>query len=83
MADVVLNEDSLALLYSDGLTEATDAEGQELGVEGLEALLDDVVAVSAQEAAECLLSAVEHFGGDDQDRDDRTLVLLKTLPRDS
>jgi phosphoserine phosphatase len=81
-ASLVLDDGGQVLLYSDGLTEASDAAGQEMGVEGLEELLDEVGEVSAGEAAECLLSSVEQYSIDDPDRDDRTLVLLKARSRE-
>jgi serine phosphatase RsbU (regulator of sigma subunit) len=77
---VELGENSVLLLYSDGLTEAADESGEELGVEGLETILADVAGEQAEPAAAKILEAVERFGGSDQDRDDRTLVLLRRLP---
>jgi len=78
---VELGEGSALLLYSDGLTEAADESGEELGVEGLEKILADVAGEPAEPAATRILEAVERFGGADQDRDDRTLVLLRCVSR--
>jgi len=76
--EVVLEDQALLFLYSDGLSEAADSAGEDLGVEGLERLLAEVSHEPARVAADRILAAVEAHGGADQDRDDRTLVLLKT-----
>lgn len=74
-----LTEDAALLLYSDGLTEATDAAGSELGVDGVAALLEEVRGDDADVAVDRILAGVIAHGGNDPERDDRTLLLLKTV----
>jgi serine phosphatase RsbU (regulator of sigma subunit) len=79
VGELKLEVGSTLLLYSDGLSEAADAAGEELGVGGLERLLRRVSGQSVEEAAGSLLDAVEEHGQDGSDRDDRTLILLRHL----
>lgn len=71
-----LRDGESLLLYSDGLTEAADDSGVELGVDGLEKLLARNAERSANAAADDILEAVESFGVQGE-ADDRTLLLLK------
>jgi serine phosphatase RsbU (regulator of sigma subunit) len=76
--DVVsLEEKSALLLYSDGLTEASDAAGNELGIEGVERLLSEAASDPADKAVERILAGVEAYASGAQDRDDRTALLIK------
>ena len=71
-----LGESETLLLYSDGLSEAADAKGEELGVDGLEKLLAGAAGMSATEAGNTILEAVESFGQGGE-VDDRTFLILK------
>jgi sigma-B regulation protein RsbU (phosphoserine phosphatase) len=68
---------SLALFYSDGLTEAADADGRELGEEGAVEVLRENRDRPAQEICERLWGAVLDHSGTRQHQDDVTLVCLK------
>ena len=67
----------IVLLYTDGMTEAFSAFGEEFGAKRL----CDVVAanrsLSCEDLAEKLYQAVEEFSGHQPPTDDRTLVLIK------
>ncbi|HSB60346.1 MAG TPA: SpoIIE family protein phosphatase, partial [Vicinamibacteria bacterium] len=76
-----LAEGSSVLLYSDGLTEAADAAGNELGVEGVERLLSLAAGEPAASAVEQILAGVSSYASGETDRDDRTLVLLRRVTR--
>lgn len=69
--------DSL-VLYSDGATEAQDAEGLEFGVEGVDAVLASAGPSSLSAVADGVLEAVDGWdvGGND---DDLTLVAVRRV----
>ena len=81
--EVVLAPGDLLVLYTDGVTEATDSEGSMFG----EARLHDMVAglgsATAQEVIAAILDAVRSFAGEAPQADDLTLVVLRRLPSDS
>jgi sigma-B regulation protein RsbU (phosphoserine phosphatase) len=74
-----LGDDASLLLYSDGLTEATDAAGRELGIDGVAELLREVSGDDAEVAVDRILAGVIAHGGNDPERDDRTLLLVRTV----
>ena len=63
------------LLFTDGITEAEDAQGEEFGVERVAAFVKAHTASSAAELNEQLLAKVSDFCGA-QFQDDATLVVL-------
>jgi len=63
------------LLFTDGITEAEDAQGEEFGVERVAAFVKAHAASSAAELNEQLLAQVSDFCGA-QFQDDATLVVL-------
>lgn len=71
-----LMENDVVLIYSDGITEAADAEEEELGVEGVSTLVKENSANSARELNECLFTtATQHTQGEKQD--DITVLTIK------
>ena len=77
--EVELEQGSSLLLYSDGLTEALDADGNELGVDGLEKIFMATALGDAEAAADEILSKVVAYGKADPNPDDRTLLLAVTV----
>jgi sigma-B regulation protein RsbU (phosphoserine phosphatase) len=75
--DLTLDAGDVALLYSDGLSEATDTDGRELGPEGLETLLRAVPQESAEATASRLMECVEAFADPLVEGDDRTLLVVR------
>lgn len=75
--ETVLAEGDLLLLYTDGLTEAADPEGRELGVEGLEAICRRHAGSPAEELAAALDREIDEFTGGAPPVDDRTVVVLQ------
>lgn len=76
---LVLAPGDTLVLYSDGVTDVQNAEGQ---FYGWQKLRDAVVAnaqLSAAEIADALLVDVDHFSGGAHPFDDRTLVVLKVI----
>lgn len=69
--------------YTDGVTEAMDAEGGFYGEERLQALLaaENLRHVSPQVLNQTLLQAVRDFAGDSEQSDDITVLSLKITAR--
>jgi serine phosphatase RsbU (regulator of sigma subunit)/catechol 2,3-dioxygenase-like lactoylglutathione lyase family enzyme len=71
--------DSLAL-YTDGVTEACDAQGEEFGQQRLAALLQQHAALGAQATVDAVLEAVQQYC-DGEQGDDVTLIVAKCTRR--
>lgn len=68
---------AIAVLYSDGITEAENIEGEEFDNERLELLLADVAPVAADDIRDRIANAVDTFVGSAPQKDDQTLVVLR------
>ncbi|MEE8587606.1 MAG: PP2C family protein-serine/threonine phosphatase [Acidobacteriota bacterium] len=68
--------DSL-ILYSDGITEAMDGQGQEYGDDRFQKAIEGLDGHSAQSARDLLLDQVRQFTGDVPQYDDMTIVVLR------
>jgi serine phosphatase RsbU (regulator of sigma subunit) len=66
------------VLYSDGITEAENAEGEEYGNDRLEAILRDRADASPHDLRDAIVSAVDAFVGGAAQKDDQTLVIART-----
>jgi len=82
-----LNESSFTLglsdkivLYTDGVTEAFNAQGEEFGFERLVETVQRVGAKPAESLLACLHNEVSLFRGDCEQSDDITLVVLESAP---
>src|SRR5437763_10368513 len=69
---------STVVLYSDGITEAENLDGDEFGNERLEALLAEHAGDSAAALRDAIAAAVDAFVGDAPQKDDETLVVART-----
>jgi sigma-B regulation protein RsbU (phosphoserine phosphatase) len=69
----------LLLLYTDGLTEALDAEGDEFGVERLTGELLESAPTGAVETLHRLARSVQTFSVGQPQHDDITLIALRKL----
>ena len=67
----------LVVLYSDGVSEAANPDGDELGREGLLSLARSLDAQSAQAFGTQLISALESYRGGAEPLDDQTIIVLK------
>lgn len=67
----------ILVLYSDGLTEAANAEGDFFGQERITEILQQHAAESANALADRMMNAVAAFSSSQYPSDDRTLVILK------
>jgi sigma-B regulation protein RsbU (phosphoserine phosphatase) len=68
-----------AVLYSDGITEAEDIDGNELGNERLEALIEQHVGCSADLIRDQIASLVDAFVGEAPQKDDETIVIARRV----
>ncbi len=65
------------VLYSDGITEAVDKNGEEFGESGLLSVISENMGVSAEQMTEKIITAVNRHAGDNVQFDDMTLVIIK------
>jgi phosphoserine phosphatase RsbU/P len=67
----------LVVLYSDGISEATNSSGAELGRDGLRELLRAVDVRSPEALGTELVSALQDFRGDAAPQDDQTIIVMQ------
>jgi sigma-B regulation protein RsbU (phosphoserine phosphatase) len=73
---VELDASDVLVVYSDGITEAADSNGEEFGAGRLTEVVKSVQEESIRDIRESILRAVEQWSGQEQD-DDMTLVVVK------
>jgi sigma-B regulation protein RsbU (phosphoserine phosphatase) len=76
--EVFLQRNDLLILYSDGITEAGLAEGEEFGEHRLQALVQEVQHKTVAEIRQRVIDAVRVWAGKDPE-DDMTLVVVRML----
>jgi phosphoserine phosphatase RsbU/P len=74
---VQLDPDDLLILYTDGINEAYDESGAQLGFDRLLSISRHLPTVSAKAAGQALLAAVALFRGAAPAADDETIVALQ------
>jgi phosphoserine phosphatase RsbU/P len=74
---IPLKRNTLFLLYTDGITEAMNAQKQELGEEPVAAVLKKMRTASAVAIERAILKTVEIFRGSAEQHDDVTMVVVK------
>jgi hypothetical protein len=75
--DVTLETGQSLFIYSDGLTEARNEQGEFYGLERLKSLCRDCSSISAQSFGERVLQSVSVFEGNARRNDDLTLAILQ------
>ncbi len=75
--EIELAAGDTVLLYSDGLTEARDARGQELGEERLVRLVAARASLPADGLGRALLEEASRFRGGQRPHDDESLVVVR------
>jgi sigma-B regulation protein RsbU (phosphoserine phosphatase) len=76
---VTYTEEDIFLLFSDGLLETVNNEGEELGLETVKKLLLDNKSLSSQEIYNIIVSTAKNFRGKIPQRDDLSLMVVKML----
>ena len=76
-AQTILSAGDTLVLYSDGITEAEDPNGQPFEENGLERVVSTYAAFSAAEMGTELLKAIERHAHDSRFGDDLTILILK------
>jgi len=72
-----LSPNDFILLYTDGLTEALNPDGEEFGVKNLNDVIKVIKNMDADSALECLMHRVKRFTEDEPAYDDITVVMIK------
>ncbi|HUP24690.1 MAG TPA: SpoIIE family protein phosphatase [Thermoanaerobaculia bacterium] len=75
--ELVLQPGDVVVLHTDGLTEARNAVGEELGAERLLRTLEEHADTPAEALARALLETESRFVGAADPADDRTVVVLR------
>lgn len=73
-----LDEDSLFVFYSDGLTEAMNDRMAPFGEESVYDLVRSKRSLKAQELQQMILTSVEEYRGSAEQNDDLTIVVVKS-----
>jgi serine phosphatase RsbU (regulator of sigma subunit) len=68
----------LIVLYSDGVSEATNKDGNELGQDGLMNMAHALDSSSAEALGSQLVSALGAFRGYGEPLDDETIIIMRT-----
>ena len=74
---VELKDEDILLLYTDGITEAMNAQGEQFGPERLAKLIRSSTGLTAQELANAVLLTVSDFAGGKSFVDDITIIACK------
>lgn len=75
-ASLDLAPGSMLLLYTDGITEAVDAQGEFFGDERLQAALQSGNGAGADQACEAIWGALQDYQGGIPQEDDVTLLAV-------
>ena len=78
--EVLFERGDLAVLYTDGVTDAVDADGTRFEAERLAEAVAQARGLAAAEAVAEILGAVDRFVGNAEPADDLTLVAVRRLP---
>jgi sigma-B regulation protein RsbU (phosphoserine phosphatase) len=76
---VPLNRGDVFVLYTDGVTEAMDADQELFGESRLRRIVEEHGHLRSAELRERILREIESFVGDASQHDDLTLILIKVL----
>ncbi len=76
---IELQPKELFLVYSDGLTEARNEQGEFFGEKRLMDLLPKLSRLSSEEAGNRILAEIDHFTGEARPNDDLSMVILRRL----
>ena len=74
---ITLEPGDTVILYTDGITEAFNAEGQLFGLDRLRDVFKDKQPDSAAQASEMVFDAVNAFAGDEPQSDDQACLVFR------
>jgi sigma-B regulation protein RsbU (phosphoserine phosphatase) len=78
IAEVQLAPGDTLVLYTDGVTEATNVEGKEFGESHLLDTLKSHAHLTVGPLLQAVVAAVQQFGGGSEQQDDITLVIARS-----
>lgn len=81
VSETNLAPNDILILYSDGITEALNVEGEEFGDERLADAVADLVRDSAANLVQGLVTAADCFAGGAEQADDMTCLAVRLLGR--
>jgi sigma-B regulation protein RsbU (phosphoserine phosphatase) len=79
-ASITMQEHDVMLIYTDGITEACNAEGVMFGVERLSKILSENLDRNVSETKDAIFSEVDQHIETSQAKDDMALVVLRRNP---
>jgi sigma-B regulation protein RsbU (phosphoserine phosphatase) len=79
IAQVDLAAGDTLVLYTDGVTEATNGEGEEFGESRLVDALANHSRLPLEALLQAVVNAVQKFSGGSEQQDDITLVIARAL----
>jgi sigma-B regulation protein RsbU (phosphoserine phosphatase) len=79
IAEVQLAPGDVLVLYTDGITEAANAEGEEFGESHLLDTLEGHSHLPAPLLLQAIVGAVQQFSGGSEQQDDITVVIARSL----
>lgn len=77
---LALGPDEFLFLYTDGITEAANAEGEEFGMDRLKAFLRTQIGEDPTDVDSALSRVLEEYAAGEPFGDDRTLLILRRVP---
>ncbi len=78
-ASVTLGEGETLVLYTDGVSEAMNSEGEEFGMDRFREIFVQKPPTSARDTNEAILQAVSDFAGETAQSDDVTCLVLQRI----
>ncbi len=74
---IKLDPGDIVILYTDGITEAFNADGELFGLDQLCEIFRDKKPQSAEEASQIVFEAVDKFAGDEPQSDDQACLVFR------
>ena len=76
---ITLSPGDSVVIYSDGVTEAINVEGEQFGVERLQSIFVDEAPRDAEHAVQKIFDAMSDFAGDAPQFDDSTCLIIRRV----
>ena len=74
-----LEQGDTLVMYTDGVTEATDVAHNEFGTERMDAILQQQIGASCQQTIEAVKAGIKDFVGAAEQSDDITMLVVKRM----